>query len=400
MADTAVPPRVHFPTLDGYRAIAALAVVVFHVLADAEFHASNGYLGETTFRLGNYGVTVFFVLSGFLLYRPHVRGDIEGHPRPRLGQYFVARFLRIIPAYWAAVTAVILLKIEEPDSWLDVVSWYGFAQIYRAATPLDGLGVAWTLNIEMAFYLALPFIAWAITKLPGSPVRRQALGIALLVVIGWGYRLWYVAADVPQHYSFFLPGYIDWFAVGMALALWSTLEHAERPVPGFVALLAARPWISLVLAAEMYWLLVQMNLPTGFVLETETHTLLRFPIAGLSAGFLLLPGVLGQRPEGVGHRLLTWGPLRTAGLISYGIYLWHLIVIRQIDDWQLEGWFPTSVWVSLPVVTIATLALASLSYALIEMPVIDLRRRRKRVDSTKLSPSQPSVPVLSGSEAP
>jgi len=376
MPETIHPSRVQFPTLDGYRAIAALAVLLFHVLADTGFHAQAGYLGEATFRLGNYGVTVFFVLSGFLLYRPYARADIEGHAPPAFRPYIITRLFRIVPAYWVALSAVILLDIAKPQTALDWISFYGFAQIYRAQSQLDGLGVAWTLNIEMAFYLTLPILAVLIRKIPMSPMRRQAAGLSALYLVAWAYRGWLAVADAPHRYTFLLPGYIDWFVVGMALALLSVMEHNEQRLPALIRLLAQRPWISILLAFELYWLLVQINLPTGFNLESGTHTLLRFPFAGLSAGLLMLPGVLGKdRRPGLGAAILCSRPMRSLGQISYGIYLWHLVVIRALDDWQGAGWFPESVAVVLPIVVITTLALASMSYSFVEMPAVDLGRR-------------------------
>jgi len=107
--------------LDGVRAIAALSVLVFHAVG---FYARgagvDAWARPWVGRL-DVGVAVFFLLSGYLLYGLFLRGRI------RVGAYALRRALRIVPAYWVALT-VAALALGLRDVWANVPLFYGFAQ--------------------------------------------------------------------------------------------------------------------------------------------------------------------------------------------------------------------------------------------------------------------------------
>src|SRR5215813_8286885 len=96
--------RVKFPCFDGFRALAAISVLITHVafLSGFDIHSS---FGAFTARM-DVGVAVFFMISGFLLYRPFVAARLDGRPAPRILLYARRRALRILPAYWVALTAL------------------------------------------------------------------------------------------------------------------------------------------------------------------------------------------------------------------------------------------------------------------------------------------------------
>src|SRR3954454_17331943 len=107
-----------FPLVDGVRAIAALSIVVFHVGFFSGFSGENA-LGIGVSRL-DVGVAVFFVVTGFPLYRPWVASQLGVGPRPRLGSYAVGRVLRLYPAYWVALAirpATGLILPLHGDAW-------------------------------------------------------------------------------------------------------------------------------------------------------------------------------------------------------------------------------------------------------------------------------------------
>src|SRR3954468_20104855 len=98
------PGNPRFPLVDGLRAFAAIAVVITHTGFLSTFNA-HGLAGEVTARL-DVGVTLFFIISGFLLYRPFVAARLEHRPAPRIPVYARRRVLRIVPAYWLALTVL------------------------------------------------------------------------------------------------------------------------------------------------------------------------------------------------------------------------------------------------------------------------------------------------------
>ena len=106
-------------------------------------------------------MAVFFVLSGFLLYRPFFNAELTDAPRPRIRDFARRRVLRIVPAYWLTLTALAIfpgLVGVFSDHWW---RYYGFLQVYSSPPLLriTGIPVAWSLCIEVSLYLALPFYA-------------------------------------------------------------------------------------------------------------------------------------------------------------------------------------------------------------------------------------------------
>jgi peptidoglycan/LPS O-acetylase OafA/YrhL len=110
--------RERFPLFDALRAIAALSVLVTHCSGLTGFNSDNP-LGAITARL-NVGVTIFFVISGFLLYRPFVAARLEGRPAPSPLGYARRRALRIVPGYWVELTALaVFLTKYVAGAWSD-----------------------------------------------------------------------------------------------------------------------------------------------------------------------------------------------------------------------------------------------------------------------------------------
>lgn len=363
-----------FPCLDGFRAIAALSVLLYHVLGAFELH--TGVLGAYTARLGNYGVAIFFVLSGFLLYRPFARAALTGAPPPDWRGFLRRRFLRILPAYWAALTAwLYIFRVRPPKGWSDALTFYGLAQNYRSGYVLAGLFVAWTLCIELAFYVALPLLAWLLRRLStrgatlAVRVRHQLVGLAVVGASGIAYRAAALAANPTDRTPLaWLPAFLDWFALGLALSVLRLAADWGNPLPRALRWLSHHPWASWLFAAEVYWIGAQLGLPRAFGPTAGWQTMGRFVINGLSAALLLLPGLLGPQRHGGLRWALASRPAVALGQVSYGIYLWHALwlhVVRQA--WPDAGALTTAV----SVVGLTLLA-AEASFHLIERPAMVL----------------------------
>jgi peptidoglycan/LPS O-acetylase OafA/YrhL len=143
MTDTTVEPVVarhaRFPLIDGVRAIAALTIFAFHVF----FHLGllntdllSRYLGNL-----NVGVPIFFVVSGFLIYRPFVAKRFAQEPSPETEPYAIRRALRIVPAYWVALVIVTLILGLEASVFTPsgIVTYFGFLQVYDIGTVVGGI---------------------------------------------------------------------------------------------------------------------------------------------------------------------------------------------------------------------------------------------------------------------
>ena len=136
-------------------------------------------------------MAVFFLISGFLLYRPFAASHIAGGSPPRSASSGYVRFLRIMPAYWLVfvVTSYWMRVNTIRPGWHSLIAYLGLAQIYIPSQTLTGVTQAWSLCTEIAFYLFLPLYAMFIVARRRSDRHQLDLelaGVALLYIVGLG----------------------------------------------------------------------------------------------------------------------------------------------------------------------------------------------------------------------
>lgn len=382
MAALAPPPgNPRFPLLDAMRALAALAIVVYHAAAETEFTKVNE-LGAYTARL-DVGVTLFFLLSGFLLYRPFAAARHEGRPPIRVRDYARRRVLRIVPAYWVALTLLALWP--GLDAFWDGDWWrsYAFVQNLSGASTIQGIFAAWTLCIEVSFYVLLPFLAVAIGRVAGTRWRVElALLVALAVVAVAGRALILELGGGPGLRNS-LAGYLDWFVYGMVLALLSIVWREREPV---------KPWLAWSGAAVAFWLVsTQLGLTRGlFVDDGVAAEIGEHLLYALVAALLLLPAIFGT--GGLLRRALASRALAWLGLVSYGVFLYHGPLVRWLDDRGVEDWLPGSGLVSLTLFGLAAaVACAAASYYLVERPLLRFKDPRGSSSASRRSAARASA---------
>jgi peptidoglycan/LPS O-acetylase OafA/YrhL len=376
---------VRFAQVDALRAIAALSVFVFHA-ADKALVGTP--IATYTSRL-DVGVTLFFVISGFLLYRPFVAARLRSDvPAPEAGRYAWHRVLRIVPAYWVALTVSTIVLGRPGVLGRDAIVYYGFGQVYSLHTLFGGIGQAWTLSVEVAFYVFLPLWAWAISHIrrKGARARLRVELVALASLAGFSLLLKPLLAGaiwmdprLRSALSQSLLVYLDQFAVGMALAALSVWFENHRP-PRAIEFVSARPWLPWAAAAVAFWVIAtQLGLkPWALAPQTSTQRFEVHCLGAVVAFGLILPAVLGQHRRGAIQKALRWRPLLWIGTVSYGLYLWHSTVLVQLGRWgvpadvvRATGIDPLIVWMVLGIVP--SLALAAGSWYGIERIV--LRRK-------------------------
>jgi peptidoglycan/LPS O-acetylase OafA/YrhL len=373
-ARRAGPGRSHVPELEGLRALAALAVVVTHA----------GFMAGTTGRdvlpglvaRMDVGVALFFVLSGFLLYRPYARHNAGLVPWPSWRTFAARRAARLLPAWLCVLVATPLLWAGAREAPL--ATWLAnLAQLQslRQSWVLPGLAQLWSLSTEVMFYVALPGLAWVVARLVrGRRPRAELLVIGLMMLGAQAFRAAVAWSALPEGYTWLqtLPATLDWFGYGMLLACltaragrWGSVTSVIRHSP--VAL-----W---VLAASLMWLLTtRLAGPYDLAAATVSEQTFKHLGYGLFAFLVVAPvAVGGGSPlSGVlGSRAMTY-----LGQISYAIFLWHLPImfaLRGALGWSLfEGHF----WWTLAGTMALTLPVAAASWHYVEGPAQRLVRQR------------------------
>jgi peptidoglycan/LPS O-acetylase OafA/YrhL len=391
--------------LDGIRAIAALSVVVLHV-SDRSGFSQHKIAGALTARL-NVGVALFFVLSGFLLYRPFVAARVDGRPATTVAHYLRRRALRILPGYWVA------LAVLAGVGWISfTLGWWRYAfflQPYNIYSLFSGINPAWTLSIEVLFYISLPL--WVIVAralLAGRPrttqLRAELWAVGALAVFGIAFRTAAALLDNTSLWVISYPAHLAWFAGGMGLALLS-LWLEDRPAPRLLRPLIVSPAVCWGAALLAYLLAAYATgLPRGLgssptPLENVVGHVLYLAVAVL----VTLPAVVmltgAGKPSGVsaairgllGHPLALW-----VGAISYGIFLYH----DPFLDWLITRGFldsaPGLPYLDLMVVVVGgSILMGAASYYLVEHPFLRLKDPRSRPRPA----GQPSAPATSSQDA-
>ncbi|MGB8021389.1 MAG: acyltransferase [Candidatus Nanopelagicales bacterium] len=371
------PASERVAELDGWRGIAAVMVVVTHVAYVTGFVVSGGGPGALTARL-DIGVTVFFLLSGYLLYRPWITAAVGLGPEPSLGTYALRRAARIVPAYVVALVVVLgfLPQAGDPEPWVWAAN-ATFTQIYVPGALVEGFTQTWSVATEVAFYVFLPGIAWV----AGRAWRRDPLvgHVAMLVAMvaaGCAFvagRAFGLLEGWPLS-GFWLPGFLDWFALGMLAALLAQARAAGR-LPRLTSLMTviAGERAACLTAGVLIVVLLATPIAGPCTLDPAGSwaVLVKHVGYGAAAAALLLPAFLGlEGPRGPRGRVLASPAATWLGRISYGVFLWHLAAMWAILDLTEHPTFSGGFSWLLPSTLLAAAAVASLSWRFLEQPVL------------------------------
>ena len=368
-ADAPVPPPHHralrrlgnVDALSGLRGLAVVAVLYHHLPT-----------GNGPRAYGAVGVCSFFALSGFLIAALLVK-EWDRSGTIAASEFYRRRVVRLLPALVVFLPVVVIWAatqgFDETREALFTTLWMSnWARINDE--PMGVLAHTWTLAIEAQFYVIAPllFLASVRGRFAARPWVLPAL-LAGLVAL-WRASLWLFAGHLVHWADGGLLIYvtratdtrIDAVLAGVAVAFVFT--RTRLVVPGWAAVGA-------------FGVLIAMGAmdPEGDLMIT-----VGFAAAIICASVVILHLVTEESPL---SRFLAWRPLVYLGMISYGLYLWHLPVYKLLYH-QLDGWR----WGVVAALAVAlSLALAALSYRFVERPFLGHRHRPEPVGATTERPS-------------
>ena len=369
--------------LDSLRGFSTILIVVYHTSFVSGYtvaHADS--IGAYIDRL-NIGVAIFFVLSGFLIFRPFAHSLIHGSPLLKTRNYYLKRAARILPGYWLA-----LFVLAGLDA-LTIVNTSGFIRnvfIVHSFTEhnvFTGIRQAWTLAVEMSFYVVVPAFAYVFvrpTKRRNGPVSASTLlkALSFLFLGAYAFRLFIHQIDFwfLDTAHIWLPSHMDTLALGMGLAVLVEAPASAKTLSKLKNFIANHTG-SLVVCSVFVWLIsANINMAIGLN-RTEFHIdLLGHFLYGIASVLLVAPFCVDSQAllvKAMSFRLFTW-----LGTISYGIYLWHMALLggnfaeKYMPYTENDGQVLLRFFVVLP----ASIAIASLSYYVLERPIMRTVNRR------------------------
>jgi len=375
--------------LDGIRALAAVGVVIIHT--ESEAGASIATYVVTGAFAGPFFMS-FFIITGFVLYRgwarkhlalrdprpdplPGARGSADGGSDGNRGRFLLRRLIRIYPLYWIVATAAMAVSPRSDFGLADRLQVYVLSPWPKLDNLLDlGLGiVVWTLIIDIAFYLYVTVHGTVMTALVRrvrtvSPFRLEHAVLIPLFTIP---ILVAPFVKIPIAALSCLP-----------LGMWGAVVEAEQDRVGH----QLRHITSLVRVWPLWCGLVAVLAPpiVAHLIDVSTYDSLITDTWPVVIGLVLLSGVILSTVLWGGsswpfNRLLASRRMQQFGLLTYGLYLWHPVVLMVLREHAADlALLPTIV------VTLAlSAALAFVTYTLVERPLGDVRGRLRASGSAR-----------------
>ena len=312
------------PALDGLRAVAALLVVATHAAYLTGFTVNGGLLGRLAGR-GDFGVAIFFALSGFLLHHGLVSDARNGDTDLRA--YAVRRVARVLPAYWVTLAVVVLAS--QPGHRTALAQAFA-VQTYLSDSDIPSFSQSWSIPTELSFYIVLPLVVWLLGRVrrrhPDLPVQLLVASAVAATVALALMPVGTIGEDVLIER--WLPARWPNFAVGMVLAEL-VLNPGSRAAR--VTRRVARDSVGCLLVAGAALLLATTPIagPLTLGLVSGTQLSVRLALSTVVAG---LPARTPRCSAATTPTARHWvsRPARSVGAVSYGLFLWHLPVFSAI----------------------------------------------------------------------
>jgi len=363
-----------FPGLYGIRALAAVGILLEHTMSltlAPDTPLSNPLRAP---------LVIFVVLSGFLNYRPWVVAHLRNAEHPDTRTYVFRRMLRVFPLYWAVLAVYLVVRgFGEIHNAVDLAKIVFLLQTFDKRLVFSGVGPAWTLSVEFTFYLMLPLFArlvrWVARWLGARDAKGRVMGelavVAIFWLIGPAVRMGF---GIGERYITDVPSCADMLATGMLMAIASAWVSEGNRLPRFLERWWSWIWSAPIALAVVMVTFIGIPSPLPPLEEAPAYwSAFRIASALFLGATLIGISLFGPERHPV-RRFLSAKPLQALAVLSFGLYLWHVLVIDELVD-RIGGYSATML---LPL-TFCTLmfagTLAVITYYGVQLPVEALRRR-------------------------
>ncbi len=295
------------PEIDGLRFFAIFLVILFHIdlvlYQTAHVTPATRTLFSKLINLGNVGVPLFFGVSGFILSLPFANHYLLGKSKPRLSSYYWRRVTRLEPPYIVCMLIYFVFKVHSEGFYFDTIKHllaslaYLHNAIYHTGSSINF--VAWSLEIEVQFYLLSPFLA-SVFLISNVRLRRLVIvGSAVLFALAQRHLGW-------THFELggTLLNQLQYFLVGFLLADLYIMDWKERPNRNY-------GWDVLVVACLAAGVLVMYY---------------RYWV-NLLVPILTFIGYVGAFRGVIANRITRNSWIAVTGGMCYSIYLYHVIIL-------------------------------------------------------------------------
>ena len=358
-----------------------------------------GPIGNLVYSFCELAVPMFFAMSAYLIGRPFVLAFVFGDKRPSTRTYARHRFWRIVPVFWAGIVAALIVCDHFGAGPLDLLAIFGFAQTYHNSLFASlAIGQAWTLDVEIAFYVIVPLLFWVAFGLGRRATPKQRLVWFVVVLSGMFFASVWArghgpslsggwVASPPAMICMFIPGLLL-AALEIVVRPWA--ERSQRQARRIARLLAA----GFAACALVYALLAPWSGPPSLLYDvTGKRTFFVITATALLVGWLLLRQWSGGgTPRVLDQRWSHW-----LGARSLSFYILHQAVLLKLNPWVIDQHSVRKgflVFFSLGLL-ITTVAAAAL-YWLVEgrFMVGGTRDQRRRAAAPPTAPAAP-IPIAS-----
>jgi peptidoglycan/LPS O-acetylase OafA/YrhL len=355
-----------FPALTGIRAIAAFMVFFHHLPLHIEPDVLTAW--ENSFYTG---VTIFFVLSGFLItYRYYGRIELSGR---YAWNYFINRFARIYPVYFLVLT-IVLLGIKNFD-FIFLLQNYTLTHNLTFIFPSHGMAIepSWSLTVEECFYISAPFIFFLQRRY--NIVIPFIIGLSVFILLS-ATNSDLLNSNVSTLFSTFFGNSIAFFC-GIYLALFVLKQRTQVASKTNWRTIAGVAVIVMLSVPLIYATNKQEAIKHSFM-AIFNNLLLPFPVALVFYGLIIENSWL--------KRFLSLTAMRLFGKSSYAFYLIHFPIIRYLADPLFKSYFTGHYNLYVIVVFVLTLVIAVFLFGLFEEPLNRIIRKKYTVATKSASP--------------